>query len=391
MEKMPDHWIVINKPESRRSVDMNRRSLTGAALCFVAAASWGAMFPVAHAAFVHLDPFYFTMIRYGTVTLLLMAALLWKEGRRAFRFEGNGGRLWFYGTMAFAVYNLLIFLGQDWKGEPGIMAASVGEALMPMISVAIGWLFFRKKTHPFTVGCVLAALAGAFLVITKGHFAAFFAAAEQVVPSLFILLAVTGWVLYTMGAGRFPGWSALRYSTLSCMLGTATAGAVTAVMTLAGAAAVPSAGDVAAAAPHMLFMIAFPGFIALLGWNAGVKRLSPLSGLLFINFVPVTTIAVSLFQGHAVTGFDVAGTGLIILALLSQYIFASRTGREAAAGKAAVGETACGETAAGKAGGVTIVGKTAAGETAGRTPGQAASVQTAVQAKVTAAVRAITH
>lgn len=340
MEKMPDDWIVNIQPESRRSVDVNRRSLTGAALCFVAAASWGAMFPAAHAAFVHLDPFYFTIIRYGTVTLLLMATLLWKEGRRAFRFEGNGGRLWFYGTMAFAVYNLLIFLGQDWMGEPGIMAASVGEALMPMIAVAIGWLFFRQKTHPFTLGCVLAALAGALLVMTKGRFAAFFAAAEQVIPSLFILVAVTGWVLYTMGAGRFPGWSALRYSTLSCMLGTATAGAVTAGMTLAGAAAVPSAGDVAAAAPHMLFMIAFPGFIALLGWNAGVKRLSPLSGLLFINVVPVTTIAVSLFQGHEVTWSDLAGTGLITAALLSRYLFASRIEKKPASGRTPAEEPA---------------------------------------------------
>jgi len=308
---------------------LRNRGLLGSVLCFVAAVSWGAMFPVAHAAFAHLDPFWFTVIRYGSVALLLMLLLLWKEGLRAFRPEGRGMRLWFYGSMAFAVYNLFIFWGQDLMGEPGIMAASIAESLMPMISVAIGWAVFRKRTHPFTLGCVLVSLAGAVLVITKGDFRAF-AAPGQATPALLLLLAVIGWVVYTMGADKFPGWSALRYSTLSCMYGTATAVAVTIVSTLLGHTPVPAPADLAATAPHMLFMIVFPGLIALLGWNAGVKRLSPLGGLLFINFVPVTTLAVSLFQGYAVTVYDLAGTGLIIAALLSNHFFARAESRRRA-------------------------------------------------------------
>lgn len=307
---------------------MQKRVLFGALLCFVAAVSWGSMFPVAHAAFVHMDPFYFTVIRYGAVTLLLLLLLWWKEGKQAFRFEGQGLRLWFYGTMAFTVYNLFIFWGQDMMGEPGIMAASIAESLMPMISILIGWLIYRKRTHAFTLLCVVVSLAGALLVITKGDFRSFVGAAGQLVPSLLIFVAVVGWVVYTMGARSFGGWSALRYSTLSCLLGTVTAVAVTAGTTLAGYTPVPSAADLAATAPHMLFMILFPGLIALLGWNTGVSILSPLNGLLFINFVPVTTLAVSLFQGHHITAFDLAGTGLIIVSLLSNYFFAKASAKK---------------------------------------------------------------
>ena len=46
----------------------------------IASVSWGAMFPVAHDAFLYIDPFYFTIFRYGAVTVILVLLLLWKEG-----------------------------------------------------------------------------------------------------------------------------------------------------------------------------------------------------------------------------------------------------------------------------------------------------------------------
>ena len=68
-------------------------------------------------------------------------------------------------------------------------------------------------------------------------------------------------------------------------------------------------------------MIVFPGLIALLGWNIGVSILSPINALLFINFVPVTTLLISIYQGNDVTMFDILGTVLIVLSLLANNIF----------------------------------------------------------------------
>nr|WP_245204102.1 DMT family transporter [Ammoniphilus resinae] len=295
--------------------------MLGAFLCFIAAVSWGAMFPVAHAAFKHIDPFYFTIIRYGSVTIILVAILLWKEGKQAFRWEGKVLPLWFFGTMAFAVYNLLIFWGEDLLGKSGVMVASIMESLMPMISIVIGWMMYKKRPHPFTLICVLVSFIGAVFVITKGDLQAFLGTTEHLVPSLLILVAVIGWVIYTMGGSEFRGWSALRYSTLSCLLGTITAVVIVAVATLAGSITAPSGEDLKAASPHLLFMILFPGVIALLGWNIGVSLLSPLNALLFINFVPVTTLFISVIQGNPVTIFDLLGTAFIIISLLSNNLF----------------------------------------------------------------------
>lgn len=300
---------------------MKNNVLLGALLCFIAAASWGAMFPVAHAAFKYIDPFYFTIIRYGSVTIILALILLWKEGKQAFRFEGKGLPLWFFGTMAFTVYNLFIFWGEDLLGEPGVMVASIMESLMPMISIVIAWLIFRRRPHLFTLGCVLVSFIGAVLVITKGDIQAFLGETDQLIPSMLIFIAVVGWVIYTMGASKFQGWSALRYSTLSCLLGTITATVITVGASLFGYLPVPSGENIKAVSPHLLFMIIFPGAIALLGWNIGVSILSPLNALLFINFVPVTTLAVSVFQGTYITVFDLIGTVLIIASLLFNNIF----------------------------------------------------------------------
>lgn len=300
---------------------MRNSVLLGAVLCFIAAVSWGAMFPVAHAAFKYIDPFYFTIIRYGSVTIILVAILLWKEGKQAFRLEGKGFYLWFFGTMAFTIYNLFIFWGEDLLGLSGVMIASIMESLMPMISIVIFWMFFKKRPHPFTLTCVFVSFIGALLVITKGDIGAFLSATDDFIPSMLIFIAVVGWVIYTMGGSEFSNWSALRYSTLSCLLGTITALVITIGTTLFGYTPAPSVNDVIAVSPHLLFMIIFPGVIALLGWNIGVSILSPLNGLLFINFVPVTTLIISIFQGNPVTMFDLIGTVFIIVSLLSNNIF----------------------------------------------------------------------
>lgn len=300
---------------------MKNSVLLGAILCFIAAVSWGAMFPVAHSAFHYIDPFYFTIIRYGAVTIILVVILLWKEGKAAFRFEGKGVQLWFFGTMAFTIYNLFIFWGEDLLGQPGVMVASIMESLMPMISIVIAWMIFKHRPLFFTLICVIVSFIGAVLVITKGDLGAFFGATDDFIPTLLIFIAVIGWVIYTMGGGEFKGWSALRYSTLSCLLGTITAIFVTIGATLFGYISVPSKSDLIAVSPHLLFMIVFPGVIALVGWNIGVSLLSPLNGLLFINFVPVTTLLISAFQGNPVTAFDMLGTILIIVALVSNNIF----------------------------------------------------------------------
>jgi len=66
--------------------------------------------------------------------------------------------------------------------------------------------------------CIAAAIAGVFMVITKGDPANTFAGGA-LAGDLLILLGAMSWIVYTIGAVSFPGWSALRFTTLTALPG----------------------------------------------------------------------------------------------------------------------------------------------------------------------------
>ncbi|MFY0518747.1 DMT family transporter [Lysinibacillus sphaericus] len=300
---------------------MNKsKMIIGAIACLVASISWGAMFPVADHALEYIDPFYFSTIRYGVVSIALIILLWIKEGKKAFQLEGKGKLLIFFGVMAFTVYNVLVFLGQMLMGKSGVMVASIMEALMPMISIAILWGFKNVKPKKYMIVSMTIAFVGAVFVITKGDMGFFLTLKNNVMPLAFIFLGVVGWVIYTMGGHSFPEWSTLRYSTLTCVFGTAITGIVTMVVTMLGYVSVPTMETIAIVKYDLLFMMILPGIVALLCWNYGVKILSSINGILFINFVPITTLVIMMVQGYTITIFDIVGTLLVITALIRNNI-----------------------------------------------------------------------
>lgn len=289
--------------------------LIGALLCLTASISWGAMFPVAERALRYIDPIYFSFLRYLAVSIILGILLLIKEGKKSFCLEGKGKNLLFFGTMAFTVYNFLIFSGQDLLGHNGVIVASIMESLMPMISIMIMWVFKNARPMKYTIASMLLALIGAILVITNGNLSFLFLLKDSIIPILFILIGVIGWVIYTMGGNQFSGWSTLRYSTLTCILGTSVSGIITFFATVLGLS-VPTAEVIESIYGEMIFMIIFPGAIALLSWNLGIKLLTPINGILFINLVPITTLVIVFIQGGSLTSFELLGTFLVIYALI---------------------------------------------------------------------------
>jgi len=290
--------------------------ITGSILCLIASMSWGAMFPVAHSALQQIDPFYFSFIRYAAVAAILSLLLWMKEGRQSFRLEGRGKTILLMGTMAFTVYNMCVFYGQQLMGEAGIIAASIMEVLMPMIAIMVLWITTRRAPQPSTLVSIGIALAGALLVITDGKITFFLAFGQHFVPMLLIFTGVLGWVIYSTGGGRFKDWSILRYSTLTCLLGSAVSFLVVTVASVFRLVPVPTWETLNAIKYEMSFMIVLPGLAALLCWNRGIKLLSPINGILFINAVPITTFAIMALQGYRISVYEFYGTLLVIFALI---------------------------------------------------------------------------
>lgn len=303
---------------------MKRKIIIGSLLCLIASMSWGAMFPVAHIALQKIDAFYFSFIRYFGVSIILTVALWYKEGKTAFRLEGNGKALLFYGVMAFTIYNMFIFHGQYLMGETGTIAASIAEAMMPIITVMVLWVTHRTRPPRFTITSIGIALIGALLVITKGSWSFFATFGQNVVALILLGIAVLGWVIYSMGSSRFKEWSVLRYSTLTCLLGNAAAFVVVGTASAFQALPVPTINTLFSVKYEMLFMILLPGLVALLAWNSGMKTLTPINGILFINSVPITTLAIMAIQGYEISMYEITGTALVIYALVRNNIHQRR-------------------------------------------------------------------
>jgi len=287
--------------------------------------AWGAMFAVAKSALASLDAFWLSALRYVPASLAMLTILWFVEGRRALAPGGAGLRLWLYGSLGFAGFSILGFLGLA-RSRPEHAAIIV--ALMPLITALMSWLIRGVRPRAVTLAATLVALAGVALVITKGHL--HFGGAGTLDADALVLAGVTCWVAYTMGASNFPGTSALRYTALSMALGTLTIVAVTFAATAIGVAHLPAWPVVASLPGEIAYLSIVGAVLAVLAWNAGIAILGAANGVLFINLVPITAFAIGVAQGHRFGASEIIGVVLVIGALLANNLATRSPGQPVA-------------------------------------------------------------
>ena len=286
-----------------------------------AALAFGTMFPVAASALHHIDAFHLTAIRYLLATLAFLALLWAVEGRKALNPGRRGLELWALGTAGFAGFNLLAYLG---LGSSTPQHAAVFVALMPILTLAGNAAITRVVPRRATIGFAVLALVGAALVVSGGDPASL-AAGGVGLGDLLCFLGVASFVVYTLGARRFAGFSPLRYTALSAAGGTATIVAATEIVTLAGAEHAPRLGDLGADWWQVACVVVIGAVIALLAFNEGVRRLGAPNAALFGNLIPIVTLAISIAQGYRPAGLVYAGMAVTVGALAG----ANLTGRRA--------------------------------------------------------------
>lgn len=283
----------------------------------IAVLAWGGMFPIADSALRHVDAFNLTAIRYGVATVAFAGLLVAAEGRGALRYEGRFRSLLGLGALGFAGFNLLVYVGLE-HTQPQNAALIV--ATTPLVTVLVRWVRDGVRPARATLGFIALALVGVGLVVTKGSLHTTVGAGDGLV-----LVGVLGWVLYTTGAQRHADLSPLRYTALSAIGGTLTILAATAVADLAGWQAVPAPADLGAVWLELVYIVAFGAVIGVLAWNAGVRRIGPQNGVLFMNLVPVTTFAIEIARGYRPVTAELAGAALTVVALVAANLVGRRS------------------------------------------------------------------
>src|SRR5436190_1023529 len=107
----------------------------------IAALSWGAMFPIAASALHHVDPFPLTALRYGVAAVVFVGLLYAVEGRQALRGDGRSLELFVLGSIGFAGFNLLSYLGLE---HTRAQDAALIVAAQPLLMVLALWLAYRQ-------------------------------------------------------------------------------------------------------------------------------------------------------------------------------------------------------------------------------------------------------
>lgn len=293
----------------------------GTLFCVIAGVTFGGQWPVAKSALKIIDPFFFTLIRYLIVAFVLSIILVIKEGKEKLKFEGKGLSLYFFGSMAFCIYNFLVFAGQKMVGESGAILGSVLMALIPFVSVLVLWVYKKNKPTTFTLICIIFAFIGVLMVITKGDLQFFLLNKSQILPIILMTVSVLAWVIYTIGVENFPDWSPLRYTTLTCILGNITSIIVIFIGNYLGYIDIPSLSTIYEVKYEILYMAIFSGVIGVLAWNAGNKILTPMNGSLFMNLVPIVTFIISALLGYQMTPIELLGSVITITALVSNNLY----------------------------------------------------------------------
>ena len=62
-------------------------------------------------------------------------------------------------------------------------------------------------------------------------------------------------------------------------------------------------------------MVVFGALIAVVAWNAGVRRLGAANAALFMNLVPVTAFAIRIAGGYRPVAVELVGAALVVAAL----------------------------------------------------------------------------
>ncbi len=291
--------------------------LKGLLCCLLATVSWGGMFPVMTHALTYIDPFNFTTFRYGIAGIAFALLLLFREGQNSFRLKGERwGLAWLFGTLGFAGFGFLVFLGQSLAGPGGALTASIMMATMPMLGLLTIWALKKVRPHASTMSFILLSFSGVVLVITNGDVFAVLNSPISLAANLLLIAGALCWVLYTIGGSYFPGWSPLRYTTMTTLLGMISVVLIDLFLVGSGAISLPSAASIITIVPHLLYMALVAGLVAVLCWNVGNRIITPTNGVLFMDVVPITAFIVSALNGVVPTNMQITGAVITAMALV---------------------------------------------------------------------------
>jgi drug/metabolite transporter (DMT)-like permease len=266
----------------------------------------------------YLDAYALGSVRYLFGIALFVLLLIAVEGAQALRFEGRFWIATWYGLIGITGFNLFVWVGLGYTRPEH---ASIILALQTPLTALAAWLVRGHRPAAFTLGCVLAAFAGVVLVVTKGNPSAALGGTE-ITGDLLVFCGALAWVTYTLGgAWRFPGWSPLRMTALTCLPGSVGLLIANAIAVALGHAERPSLESIGSVGWQIAYFSIGTVVLGVLGFNAAARRLGPLNTMLMLNLIPIGVFAIEAALGRSFAAIELGGAALVIGALVANNLY----------------------------------------------------------------------
>jgi drug/metabolite transporter (DMT)-like permease len=254
--------------------------------------------------------------------VLLLAAV---EGRGALRFEGRFARATLFGLIGITGFNLCVWIGLAFTRPEH---ASIILALQTPLTALAVWVIRGQRPPAFTLGCVVVAIAGVFVVITKGdpvqavgELARTAGQGGALLGDLLVFCGALSWVTYTLAGSQFPGWSPLRMTVLTCVPGALGLLVANGLAVAAGWASIPTGQAVAGVGWQIIYFSVCTVVLGVLGFNNAARRLGTLNTMLMLNLVPICVFAIEAGLGRSFELIELAGAAMVIAALAANNLY----------------------------------------------------------------------
>lgn len=278
-------------------------------LLALTAFAWGTTAPVFHALLQTWDAALLTAIRLMiTAPLFLVWVHLagvtsfWPRTSRARRESIVLGAM-------LAVFSITLCIGIQLT-DP--ITAAIYSSGAPLVAALLDWLVNAKRPDgPVIIGIALAIVGGLLASIEIGAAAT---ARYDLTASAWLLFAVITWPLCSMLLQRWlHGLSQLHRTALSFTTAAPIAVVLAVILVVAGVETVPPEEIDLEMTGLFAWSVLGTSIVGTYCWNIGVSRLGISVASMFLNFIPVVAVVVSMAFGIMPSIEQIVG-GILVLA-----------------------------------------------------------------------------
>jgi len=210
------------------------------------------------------------------------------------------------GAIGVGTHNALAYLGLNYTtATNGVILNS----FIPVMIVAIAWIFLRERLAPLQMIGVAVSLGGVLTILSQGSLAVL-AAFRLNGGDLLVILSMAMWSAYTIALRwRPPGLSMLSFLFVLAVVGDLCVLPLWLGEMALGRHIVWTPTTFVA----LLSVATFSSVLAYIFWNKGVEEVGAQVAGLFVHLMPVFGVVLAwLFLGEQLRVYHVVGIALIL-------------------------------------------------------------------------------